>query len=169
MRIVMIMAMISIVGCYTLNKALKGLKKANYKHPAVVAEFTRQLFPCINGKVDTIVKVDTTYEFIEIACPDVQNDIDTTIITKHNPIRFVTKKVLIPSKTIYITKKVEDSAKISILTAEIADLKANNAKLSESYATRKMWLYSFLKALIVSLLINAFLLYKKYGSFTKLR
>ena len=80
------------------NKALKGLKKANYKHPEVVAEFTRQLFPCINVRVDTLIKVDTSYEFIEIACPDVQNDIDTTIITKHNPIKYITKRVAIPSK-----------------------------------------------------------------------
>lgn len=162
----MTMAMISIVGCYTQNKALKAVKKANYKHPEVVADFTRSAYPCIDIKLDTIVKYDTSYEFVEIACPDVQNGVDTSNKTV---VKYVTKIVKIPSKTIYITKKVEDSAKISILMAQISQMRADNEKLMDKYTKRKTWLYSFLKALIVSILLNLFFIYRKYGAITKVR
>lgn len=165
----MTMAMISLVSCYTQNKALKSLKKANYKHPEVVADFTRQNYPCIDGSIDTIIRYDTSYEFIEVNCNDAGDlpNIDTNgVVTKF---RYITKKVMIPSKTIYITKKVEDSAKISVLTAQIGELKAENDKLSQSATKRKIWLYSFLKALIVSVLLNIFFIYSKYGAVNKLR
>lgn len=165
----MTMAMISLVSCYTQNKALKAVKKANFKHPEVVADFTRQNYPCIDGRIDTVVKYDTSYEFIEVNCNDAGDlpDMATNgVVTKF---RYITKKVMIPSKTIYITKKIEDSAKISILTAQIADLKADNDKVSQTAAKRKTWLYSFLKALIVSVLLNAFFIYSKYGAINKLR
>lgn len=169
MRIAMMVGMISLASCYTQNKALKAVKKANFKHPEVVAEFTRQNYPCIDGRIDTLVKYDTSYEFIEIDCGDAGPQVDTPIIMIQTKFRYITKKVAIPSKTVYITKKVEDSAKISILTAQIANLKADNDKLSQTAAKRKIWLYSFLKALIVSILLNIFFIYRKNGAINKLR
>ena len=64
-----IMTVLLLSSCLTSKKADKDLRKINYKYPHQVAEFTRTMYPCFDS-YDTIVLHDTSYDFIEIQCPD---------------------------------------------------------------------------------------------------
>jgi PBP1b-binding outer membrane lipoprotein LpoB len=156
----LLLALVLLGSCYTSNKANKQLNKANDKYPTEVAKFTRQHFPCIT--TDSIQSTDTLYKYLSVICPPDTSQTDTIYLDK---IRAVvtpitrTRVIAIPSKTITITKSVEDSAQVKIITAD----RDRISQALETYRTRmekkSEWIKWLLIALIVSLLGNFILLY----------
>jgi hypothetical protein len=91
--------------------------KAKVKDLVKVAELARKDFPCTTTKIDSVTTVDTVYDLIEVPCdPVIQTRVDSfeTIVVN-------TVKVKVPRQltTIRIQHKVEDSAKIKTMYAEI--------------------------------------------------
>jgi len=88
--------------------------KAKVKDIVKVAELARIDFPCTTTKIDSVTTIDTLYDFIEVDCPPPTVDSFETVVVK-------TVKVLVPHQmtTIRTLLKVEDSAKIKTMYAEI--------------------------------------------------
>jgi hypothetical protein len=149
-----------LCGCYTEKKAQKQVDKAVNKKPKIAAETLRKAFPCIT-KIDTVVKIDTGYDFIEIQCPDQAQPgtkIDTIYINKKT-----TQKVYLPGKitkvaaqkeTITITKYIKDSAEIYLLQQAIKDGEFTNSKLRKKLDKRNNLIISLLVALLLSITVN---------------
>jgi PBP1b-binding outer membrane lipoprotein LpoB len=105
-----------LAGCYTQNKAVKQVNKALGSYPEIVARIALDSFPCNVIKVDTIIThFDTTIEVIYPHFDTILSQIDTI---------YGTKKVYVklPYKTVYITKSVESTAKLTILNASLDSL-----------------------------------------------
>lgn len=159
-RILTLLVLISLTSCYTNRQAEKGVNKAIKKKPEIAADILRKSFPCIQTK-DTIVKIDTGYDFIEIQCPDqvpMEAKIDTIIINKQTK-----EKVYLPGKiikvgaqkeTVYINKYIKDSAEIYLAQKDVKDCHDLTTKLYNKLDKRNNWIISLLIALIISLLLN---------------
>jgi hypothetical protein len=92
--------------------------KAKTKDIVKVAKLARIDFPCTTTKIDSIITVDTLYDFLEVECaPVIETTVDTVTKT-------VTVKVPRQLTTIRILQKIEDSAKIITMQAAITDAKA---------------------------------------------
>jgi hypothetical protein len=98
--------------------------KAKVKDLTKVAELARIDFPCTTTKIDSVITVDTLYDFIEVNCPPASVDSFETILVK-------TVKVKVPREVVTIRSQltIEDSAKIIIMYAEIQ--KAANMIIAE--------------------------------------
>jgi PBP1b-binding outer membrane lipoprotein LpoB len=145
-------------GCYTQNKAVKQVNKALGSYPEIVAKIALDSFPCNVIKVDTIIThFDTTIEVIYPHFDTTLSRIDTI---------YGTKKVYVklPYKTVYITKSVESTAKLTILNARFDSLtkvttsiqKSNEDLTSKVGRKNKViyWLIAFLIGLSVPYLIK---------------
>jgi len=114
-------------GCRSSEKLYT---KAKEKDIVKVAELARIDFPCTTTKVDSVITVDTLYDLIEVECtPQIITDSFETVYVK---------TVKVPQKvvTIRTIQKVEDSAKIKIMYAELqkaAAMIANERKVSNTY------------------------------------
>jgi len=88
--------------------------KAKAKDIVKVAELARIDFPCTTTKIDSVTTVDTLYDFIEVDCAPPTVDSFEKVVVK-------TVKVKVPRElvTIRIQQKIEDSAKIKTMYAEI--------------------------------------------------
>jgi len=100
-----------LAGCYTQKKAVKQADKALREHPQVVGERFRKEFPCVTGRVDTVVEYesimrDTIIEIIDTKIDTIENS-DTVILFKT-----IEKKITLPGKTVTITKSIKDSAEV---------------------------------------------------------
>jgi len=156
-----------------MPKAEYQVNKAYLTYPPMVATKTRDWFPCIVNKNDTIISyVDS---LIYIDCPSVVNGTaneyissDTVYINKIVTQNKVVKiPHYIPIKTITVVQKVEDSAKIfqlndALLTSFYETSKANDSieKLEAKIAKKNKYLLYLLIALLASLGVN-YLQYKK--------
>ena len=91
--------------------------KAKVKDEVKVAELARKDFPCITTKIDSVRTVDTLYDYIEVECAPVI----TTRVDSFETVLVNTVKVRVPREVITIrtTEKIEDSAKIKVMYAEI--------------------------------------------------
>lgn len=103
-----------LIGCYTPQKARRGMDKAMSVHPAVAAQFCADNYPATVGKVDTFTLIIDS--LVSVECPD--STIITEVVVNHDTIRTVTVKrekvyVNVPAKTVYITKEIIDSAKVA--------------------------------------------------------
>jgi PBP1b-binding outer membrane lipoprotein LpoB len=145
-------------GCYTQNKAVKQVNKALGSYPEIVAKIALDSFPCNVIKVDTIIThFDTTIEVIYPHFDTTLSQIDTI---------YGTKKVYVklPYKTVYITKSIESTAKLTILNARFDSLtkvttsiqKSNEDLTSKVGRKNKViyWLIAFLIGLSVPYLIK---------------
>lgn len=154
--ILTMLLMSSMIGCYTPKKALKELNKALDKQPNAVAEFTRKEFPCIDLKNDTVTKVE--YEFLEVACPGVVTEpvkLDTVFVTKNKTYYVEKQKIIaIPSKTIYITKTIEDSAKIKVIAGQLANVMKDRDYYEKKQSRSSDWIKWLLIALGCSVVLN---------------
>ena len=126
--IIFVALMASLFGCKTSEQLYT---KAKVKDIVKVAELARIDFPCTTTKIDSVTTVDTLYDFIEVDCPPATVDSFETVVVK-------TVKVKVPRElvTIRILQKVEDSAKIKVMYAEIqkaAAIIANERKVSATY------------------------------------
>lgn len=160
-RLLQSLTIIAVIsGCYTEKKATNDIKKADEKHPKVVTDYLAKHYPCKSNVTEVVH--DTSYDFIEISCPDVpinnnSTGLDTVYIPIHGKPKTIevikNKIVRIPSETITITKLVKDSAEISSYKLKLADLQAKNEKLTATIAKREIWLKWALISLAILFLI----------------
>lgn len=171
--IIIFLRLLTSCNKYTMPKAEYQVNKAYLTYPPMVATKTRDWFPCIVNKNDTIISyVDS---LIYIDCPSVVNGTaneyissDTVYINKIVTQNKVVKiPHYIPIKTITVVQKVEDSAKIfqlndALLTSFYETSKANDSieKLEAKIAKKNKYLLYLLIALLASLGVN-YLQYKK--------
>ena len=143
-----------LVGCYKPMDALRDINKAEMRYPKVVSDYVGEHFPC-KPKTDSLIKIDTIYQDVEVLCPpsdtlyDTINHVATKIVT-----RPVKKYITIPSKTITITKYVEDSAKIKSLSLTNSQTQEELKKCSEQKEKKSNWILWLVIALSCSFLLN---------------
>jgi len=141
-----------LVGCYTPKKAEQQLNRAK-QYPEKVADFCQLNFP-VQAKTDTTVQ--TEYDWIEVECPVAEIIPASDPIKVHDTIiRYVTKRVQVPGKTITITTMVKDSAETSKLQLELQAWKEKTTQ-AESKASSNMkfnWILLLLLGLTILLLI----------------
>ena len=138
-------------GCYTQFKATKQVGKALANYPQIVARIALDSFPCDVIRIDTIITVkDSIVECIPIE--NFTTMVDTFVITKKTYVK-------LPYKTVYITKTVESTAKLTILNARIdsanfviSELQKSNAELTKKVASKNKAIWWFI-ALVVGLLL----------------
>jgi len=147
-------------GCYSEQKALKDLNKANDKQPKVVADFVGEKFPC--NTIDSLIKIDTAYNYVSIPCPGIDpltiypsNEVDTIYLNKVSYKTNVVKKVIaVPSKTITIVKYIEDSAKIKSLSITISQTQSQLNKYQQGKEKDSLWIKWLIICLCLSVLLN---------------
>jgi len=142
---------IFLFSCQSANKLLN---KAVKKDKAEVAKLTRELFPCGIIARDTTVIIDTVSEFVE--CPE--SDIITIVKTDTTIDTIVLRKtvkvaVLTPQRTLYITQRFEDSAKIYLLQNQINLQAVKINRLNDRIHTAKIIIWWLMAILILSILI----------------
>jgi hypothetical protein len=157
----------TIGGCYTQKKATEQTNKALIKYPAVVAKIARDAFPCVTLKADTLVSVKDSLIYID--CPDTGGNgsaedfagKDTVIITKVNtlPGKVIRVPVTLPVSTVTIVQKVEDSAKIFLLTKQLEaekQLAIDNANAARKWQGRAERRIKLVWWLLIALLISGY-------------
>jgi len=142
---------IFLFSCQSANKLLN---KAIKKDKVEVAKLTRELFPCGIIARDTTVVIDTVSEFVE--CPE--SDIITIVKTDTTIDTIVLRKtvkvaVLTPQRTLYITQRFEDSAKIYLLQNQINLQTVKINRLNDKIHTAKIIIWWLTITLILSILI----------------
>ena len=177
---------LTCAACYNTKKAERQINKALIKYPVIVAQIARTAFPCIVLKLDTIFKVvDTT---IWIECPTVGIDtsianIDSShtltgkspILSKYTHNRIQNKvPIKISLRIPTITKTIEDSAQIELLTnyidsqnLEIEKIKKQKADSEKQIAILEKKIITknriiLILSLLIALPILAFLLKALY-------
>ncbi len=107
----------SLSSCYNSRKAGVQVGKAMTSYPVQTAQQLRDRWPCVTTGADTVNRVDTTFDWIEIPCPDSVIMVPTSGTEYAEKIVYKTKSVPQAVRTITntITQKVKDSAEIFIL------------------------------------------------------
>ena len=154
----LLFALVVLGSCYTPNKANKALNKANDKFPDVVAKFTRDKYPCITKSLDTTYKVDTTYEYVNVDCPDYTTPVIIRDTIKSVTIlpKTVTKqvRVAVPQRTQTINHYIEDSAKIKVMASENIKCSEDLKDKTKQSTHRLKWIWWLVIALIISIFVN---------------
>ena len=147
---------------YTEPTAIKQTTKANDKYPESIAKLVRGWYPCTITETNTVI--ETRDSIVYVDCPDLPQIIhepNDTIYSTQTVVKTVKVPVHLPVEIRYITKWVEDSAKIFSITAELnksdALIKKQNKDIEDlkgKVSKRNKWLLWLIIALVVSLLIN---------------
>lgn len=150
-----LVATLLLGGCYSQYKATKQVGKALANYPQIVAKIALDSFPCDVIRIDTVIhEMDTVVEY--------QAPIEnfTTLADT------IMRKVYIKAKTrtVYITKVVESTAKLSIANARIdsaavviGQLQTNRDALTGRLAKKGKiiwWLIAFMIGLSTPYLIR---------------
>lgn len=148
-----------LASCYTPSKAKQHTQKALIKYPGVVADIARTAFPCVTVGADTVITTQDSLIYID--CPDntVVTATDytgpgTVVKVVRLPGKTVRVPVTLPVRTITVTTKVEDSAKIFLITAELAKASKEVDRLQGKVERRGKLLLWLVIVLVVSLLLN---------------
>jgi PBP1b-binding outer membrane lipoprotein LpoB len=144
-------------GCYTQNKAVKQVNKALSSYPELVAKIALDSFPCDVIKSDTTISVSNYDTTILVECP-VR---DTVLNSVHDTVKLY---VQLPYKTVYITKFLESTAKLTImkssldsLTKVTTSIKKSNDDLTSKIGRKNKviyWLIAFLIGFSIPYLIK---------------
>ena len=150
--------LLTISGCYTDKQAYQDMIRANDKYPQKVAEFARSYYPCMDVKDTTIVH-DTSYDFIEVQCPEQQSSkIDTIwankLVVKKVDSDVITKYVSVPTITKIINSYIRDSAEVNLLEYRLKSCTEDNVSLYEKNDSKSSWIKWLIILLAVSLLGN---------------
>ena len=141
-------------GCYTQFKATKQVSKALAHYPQIVAKIALDSFPCDVIRIDTVIyERDTIVE----SYPVETTLVDTFVITKKLYVK-------LPYKTIYITKVVESTAKLTIINAQldsvnnvIRELQKSKDEIINKVGRKNKtiyWLLAFIFALSIPYVIR---------------
>lgn len=159
LTIIMTLAIaLMISSCYTDKQAYQDMIRANDKYPQKVAEFTRAFYPCYDVR-DTTILHDTSYDFIEVQCPDVQlSKIDTIWADKwrvkkvygDKPMKFVS----VPTITKVVNSYIRDSAEINLLEYRVERCTIDNIEYQRRLDKKGEWIKWLIILLAVSLLGN---------------
>ena len=148
-----IILVILISSCHTAKNALNKVKKADLYHPEVVAKYTRDKYPC--KAIDSIVKTDTSYDFIEIQCPDINSKVtDTLYLTKYVKTIIDKSKPYKVIETKTITKEVVRNVIDSACYLQLEGLTNENKNLDMTINDKNDWIKWLLIILCISILIN---------------
>lgn len=121
----------------------------------------RSKYPCITTN-DTIIKLDTSYDFIELQCNDkIVNNFDTIYLTKYKTEIKENKIIGVPVKTKLIYKYLRDSAEINLLEYRLKACQEEKDKLSNKSENKSDWNKWLLVILGISLVINTIQFFKK--------
>lgn len=168
MRYLLILLLLQ--SCYTANKAIKQVDKANTHYPEVVAKIARDKYPCTD-----LLKPDTAViwrdSVVIVDCPDNRNDYFETVRTIRDTVnRIIKVPVTVPVRIQTITKYFEDSAKLKLAALELSKfVKSNNDltnKLTEVNATaahraKENWFWRIIASIIICW--QAFKIYKRFA------
>jgi hypothetical protein len=145
--------LILLSGCYTAHKADKQINKALAHYPGKVAAIARTAFPCTTTQQDTtIAYIDT---IIQADCPDNSYfTIHDTLLTKVVKTNTVKVPVKLPQKVITILQKVEDSAKIYLLSGQLSEMTMNRDNETTRANKANKWLLCVIILLLVSIVGN---------------
>lgn len=158
------MSCLWLIACNTAKQAQKHIDKAMKKNPETVANYTREKFPCLTTS-DTLIKLDTAFEFIEIQCPETPGQIvktDTVYLKTPGQIRTIKsegKTVIVPqivNKTTEVKIRVRDSADLFLLAKE----KEKNADLKRKIERKNDWILWLFFMLLLSIVFFVFNLLK---------
>lgn len=146
---------ICLSSCYNSQKAIDKLER---KDPVKLAEYCKKELPCTG--IDTVVKSDTLYEFLELICPENTDNVqkDTFYLTKTVKLPGQTRTIAIPAKTKTITVKVLDSASLRIAALRLADMKETADKYINKNESKGRLLLWLIIALAVSIIGNVVLI-----------
>ncbi len=114
-------------GCYTQNKAVKQVNKALGSYPEIVAKIALDSFPCDVIRIDTNISVFNYDTTLLVDCP-----VRDTISVHDTVLNSVLKKVKLQYKTVYITKSIESTAKLTILNARFDSLTKVTTSIQKS-------------------------------------
>ena len=112
-------------GCYTQNKAVKQVNKALGSYPEIVAKIALDSFPCDVIKSDTTISVSNYDTSLLVDCP-VR---DTVLNSVHDTVKLYIK---LPYKTVYVTKSVESTAKLTIMKCTLDSLTKVTTSIQKS-------------------------------------
>ena len=147
-----IILILLLSGCYSAEKAVN---KALSKDREAVAKITRDAFPCVT--TSTQVQTDTVYELLEVECPELGNPATVTDTLYKDKVTYLKQGrqvVYVPGKTVTVTKKVEDSAKIFLAYSE-RDKAVKEYEDEQAKRQRLLkWFWWLIIALLVSLGVN---------------
>ena len=158
---------------YTEPTAIKQTTKANDKYPESIAKLVRGWYPCTITETNTVI--ETRDSIVYVDCPDLPQIIHEPSDTVYwdrvvNKVEVKTVKVPVhlPVEIRYITKWVEDSAKIFVLTNDLktAVKKADDLQIRVDTMTdkRDYWRIRFFILLGIVILYAALKVYsKKYS------
>ena len=154
MNYLKILMLICLSGCYSPQKSIQKLER---KAPEKLAEYCGKEFP-----VRETIKIDTSYEFFDLVCPDEVVRIDTVIgkdtivLSKSVLSKIVQAKA--PVRTITIT--IKDTASLRIAAIEVQKYKESADKLSGKLTSTRNWLLWLVVALAISVCLNVILIRK---------
>ncbi len=134
------------------------MDKLERKDPVKLAEYCKKELPCTG--IDTVVKSDTLYEFLELICPEDTDNVqkDTFYLTKTVKLPGQTRTIAIPAKTKTITVKVLDSASLRIAAIRLADMKETADEYEGKWQSLRTALLWLIIALAVSVIGNVILI-----------
>jgi len=159
MRLLLLCLLLSLVGCYSLKKATKQVRKANDTYPEMVAKFLQKEYPCIEKKSDTTLIYDTTYQVkidtFLIETPIISFD---TVIKKDTILRQSKERVITITKT--IVKKIEDSSKLLIASNQLNLVNKKLEKFITKSESKSEWIKWILIILCISIIFNILLIKK---------
>ena len=171
--IIALLVLVILPSCYNAKKAQKQVNKALLEYPEKVATIARDAFPCITIASDTVRVTDTLFDFID--CPEAPGPEyirDTVVISG---VKTVTVKVpgKTQVKTVTVTQRIEDSAKIKLLTMDIAALVSVNADQGQtivkqdkkiSRKNKENWIWR-----IIAIVLIIWQAYKIYRNLTTIK
>ena len=164
--LMIMMSSLLLISCYTDKDAFRQMIKANDHYPEKVAEFTRTHYPCFDVK-DSIVVHDTSYDFIEIQCPqdESHSKIDTIWLEKWRRPKIDKNKigqlVAVPMTTKIVNTYIRDSSEVNLLEYRLKKCAEENQMIIKKNDGKADWIKWLLIILAISLLLNVILITKK--------
>jgi len=122
-----LIAVLLLGGCYSQFKATKDVNKALANYPQIVAKIAQDSFPCDVIRIDTNISVSNYDTTLLVDCP-----VRDTISVHDTVLNTVLKKVKLQYKTVYVTKFLESTAKLTILNARLDSLTEVTTSIQKS-------------------------------------
>lgn len=143
-----------IAGCYTQKTALRHLQKAKLKQPGVTAKFAADQYPPEIISSDTITRIDTGYIMVPVY------NTDTIHLTNFDKSENVKTKIVkvdkikVVTKTVTVTNTIIDSARVSDLTYQLSQCKADKERIKDKSNNLIFWLMIIISVILLLILLN---------------